>query len=381
MPYLIIFIIFFIIALSFYMYFLAKRFLKILKVNTENTLTKIIITIFSIITGIMSANMFSFFAVIILHFVVICLVADLINLIISYISKFLDKKDYSKWKAVHSLCIVPFVLTTIIIIFGHINLNSVQKTSYTVLTDKAISDSGYRVALLADIHYGVSLDKEGLMKICERINDENADIVVLCGDITDDDTSKKQMEEVYSVLGNLKSKYGTYYVYGNHDRQQYKNSPYYTAEHLKDTIEKNNISILCDEKIEIGDDFVIIGREDASYGSFSKNQKPRKSIKDFYSIGDDYRSSFIMVLDHQPKNLKENASFGVNLTLSGHTHGGQIWPVNIIDKIVKLNELNYGKLHLDNDSDAIVTSGVAGWKYPIKTASPSEYVIIDIKKK
>ena len=91
------------------------------------------------------------------------------------------------------------------------------------------------------------------------------------------------------------------------------------------------------------------------------------------------KDDFILVLDHQPKEYKENEANGTDLLLSGHTHGGQIWPGNIIFNILKFDDAVYGETVGENGSfRAFVTSGVAGWGYPVKTAAPAEYVIIDI---
>ncbi|MBP2032075.1 putative MPP superfamily phosphohydrolase [Clostridium algifaecis] len=89
---------------------------------------------------------------------------------------------------------------------------------------------------------------------------------------------------------------------------------------------------------------------------------------------------FILLLDHQPFELQKNDELGYDLQLSGHTHAGQIWPVGLLSDILRTNELNYGYKKLSN-MQAIVSSGMAGWGYPIRTEANSEYVIIDIKPK
>ena len=149
----------------------------------------------------------------------------------------------------------------------------------------------------------------------------------------------------------------------------------YRETELEDIIEQNGIVVLKDSVVTINDDFVIAGREDASIG-FWGNKSERQSAHELLSATD--KNKFILVADHQPKEYSETAKAGADLIVSGHTHGGQIWPVNIIDEIFKINEENYGLAETDGTAKAIVTSGLAGWNYPIKTASPSEYVIIHI---
>ena len=127
-----------------------------------------------------------------------------------------------------------------------------------------------------------------------------------------------------------------------------------------------------DASVIINDEIHIIGREDSGY------RGERAEIYALLSNVD--QGDYILVLDHQPKEYKENTSSGTDLLLSGHTHGGQLWPANLLMEIIKFNDATYGKYELDEDSCAIVTSGLAGWGFPIKTAAPAEYVIINLRK-
>lgn len=356
-------------AISLYIYKLLKRATGELKIDSERKRNRYILRAISIILGIASVNMFSFTAVVILHFLLISAIVELLNLAM--------KKRLKIWKKVYAFCVIPFICTTVIIVFGYINLRNIQKTEYTVYTEKDIRPEGYRIALIADVHYGVSFTGDEFLRKCEEINRQDVDMVILCGDIVDDSTTKKEMQEVFSALSSIESEFGIYYVYGNHDRQQYSRSRNYSEKELRNEIEKNNIIILCEDVITLNDEFVIVGREDYSAEQISGQEK-RKTVKNLLEKVD--RSFFVLTLDHQPKEYKENAKYGTDLLLSGHTHGGQIWPVNIIDNIFKINDANYGLVQIDKDTSAIVTSGFAGWNYPIKTSAPSEYVIINIKK-
>jgi len=356
-------------AISLYIYKLIKRAAAELKIDTERKRNRYILRAFSIILGIASVNMFSFSAVVILHFLLIAAVTELLNLVI--------KKELKIWKKVYAFSLIPFICTTVIMVFGYINLHNIQMTEYTVYTEKDIRPEGYRIALIADVHYGVSVTGDEFLKKCEEINSQNVDMVILCGDIVDDSTTKKEMQEVFSALSTIESEFGTYYVYGNHDRQHYSRERRYSEKELINEIEKNDITILCDDVAELNDEFAIVGREDYSAEQISGKEK-RKTVKKLLAEVDG--NSFILTLDHQPKEYKENAKYGTDLLLSGHTHGGQIWPVNVIDNIFKINDANYGLVEIDKDFSAIVTSGLAGWNYPIKTSAPSEYVIINVKK-
>ena len=84
-----------------------------------------------------------------------------------------------------------------------------------------------------------------------------------------------------------------------------------------------------------------------------------------------------IVLDHQPSEYKKAENTGCDMILSGHTHAGQIWPVGLFASLFHFDELNYGEQKQGN-LDAIVTSGIAGWGYPIRTEKHSEYVVVNL---
>ncbi len=295
----------------------------------------------------------------ILHFTVFEAIARLIRKLWKRIPK--------KAENVLRSGIVPAVCTVLILAVGMWNMTNIVQTSYTIKTDKDIPDSGVRVALLSDIHYGLSLDGEGISEVARRVSEQKPDIVILCGDIIDEGVTREMMQEVFSVLGSIESKEGVYFVYGNHDRSRYSNSRNYTEAELVSAIGGSGITILQDEVIEPTEGFVLIGREDRG--------SERKSISEL--TGGIDNSDFILVADHQPVEFSEKAESGVDLQISGHTHGGQIFPLAYFNTAISANDLCYG-IEEYNGMTAIVSSGVAGWGFSIRTQGVSEYVIIDI---
>lgn len=214
------------------------------------------------------------------------------------------------------------------------------------------------------------MKSDRLEAVKERFDAVNADIVVLGGDIVDEGTSKEDMEYIFSVLGKINSKYGIYYVYGNHDRQQYRLDAYYSNEELEKTILENNIVIINDNYVNVTDNIVLLGREDYSF--------KRKKISEFNSDVDN--NDYLIMIDHQPVKYAENVDEGIDLIVSGHTHGGQIFPIEFFINLLHTADLAYGYKNVEG-MDAIVSSGLVGWGYPIRTSRNSEYVVIDIKEK
>ncbi len=363
-----------VIGIGFYFYFFLKRAFKIFFEREINRKTKIIFALISCVVAAFCFNVSGMYVVSVLHIVGISAIFLLFDFILKKVFSNQYEKGFKLWKKLGKSGLLSFVLTFAVLLLGYFNMHNVVKTSYTVYTEKNIREEGYRIALLADVHFGVSLDEKELEEACSLVSKESPDVVILCGDIVDDKTSKEGVETVFNVLSKIKNKCGIFYVYGNHDRPFNMVSSGYTADDLKNAIESNGIKILKDEIFEINDDFAIIGRDDKGFGN-----RQRKSIDELTSEVDAKR--FILTLDHIPCEYEENGKAKTNLLLSGHTHGGQLFPVNFIDTFFKINDANYGYVEIDNDTSAIVTSGVSGWAYPVKTSAPAEFVIIDVLKK
>lgn len=359
---------------TFYIYRFLHRSLQTFGVKTSAVSTRLLLGILSACLGGAFMTLPGLPSIIVLHLAAVIAVFQLINRIIRKLAGQKYGAGFSFWKKLYGSGIVPIVLTAAVIVFGYCNMHHVVQTNYTIYTHKDIRPEGYRVALIADVHYGISLDYDELTDICDEVSSLNPDLVILCGDIVDNNSSKEEMYTVFQALGTIESKFGSYYVYGNHDRPMALVESVCTEAELNEAIVSNGITILKDETRVISNDFTLAGREDRGYGAGGM----RMSIGSLLQNVDP--DSFILTLDHQPNEYEQNGAAGTDLLLSGHTHGGQLWPVNVLDNLLKFNDANYGHTQIDADTQAIVTSGFAGWGWPIKTAAPAEYVIIDIQK-
>ena len=360
------------VAVYAYLFFYVRRILKTVGAQTKKKRVLLLCAAITLAITLLSVNV-SFGLIFVVHLAVLAAVWQLVNFIIKRIARKRYTEGFRLWKTVYGIGVLPLVCTVLVLIIGHINLHTVVKTDYTVYTDKEIRSEGYRVALIADVHYGISLDGNELNEKCDEISSEKPDIVVLCGDIVDNSTTREQMNEVFEALGKIDNKLGIYYVYGNHDRSMRFMESGFTDAELLEAIEKNGIKVLRDEALQLTDDLALIGREDES----RKNTKEgRKSIDELLSPLDP--SDFLLTLDHQPCEYAQNGKAGTDLLLSGHTHGGHFFPFNLIFRVIKTDDAVYGHTQIDSDTQAIVTSGFALWGFAAKTAAPSEYVIIDI---
>ena len=299
----------------------------------------------------------------VLHLIGVSLIIDLVN---AAVKKFFGSRR--KWEAVYKSGILVFVITALIFSYGYYNMQQIKKTEYQITSSKVKAGSGFKIALMSDIHLGVTMNAEELKKWCGKIQDQNPDIVLLAGDIFDENTKREEMEQAAEAVGNIKSTYGVFYVYGNHDSNQYVERPEYRSEDLRQALKTAGIHVLEDEAVPAGTGICVIGRKDAG-------DQSRKSLKEIMKNVPDHK--FCLLMDHQPGDLEENNREGIDLQVSGHTHAGQIWPTGQLMELLGVNDINYG-YRKTGELQTIVTSGMAGWGYPIRTGGHCEYVMIEV---
>ena len=294
--------------------------------------------------------------VIYIHFFIFSLLFDLLFLIFRKKLKF-------------NLPIILAILTTFIYLgIGYYNAYHIRKTIYNLDTNKNIEN--FKIALISDAHIGTTFNGEGFTKEIEKIIIEKPDLFVIVGDFVDDDSKKEDMIKACSIFKNIETKYGIYFVFGNHDKGYFSNRDF-NEEDLRKELTKNGVIILEDLSVSLGDNITLIGRQD-------KQVINRKNIKELVSNldGDNY----VIVLDHQPNDYEQEADTFVDLVLSGHTHGGQLFPLGIIGTSFGSNDSTYGLIK-KNDTNFIVSSGISDWTIKFKTGTFSEYVIINVNHK
>ena len=302
----------------------------------------------------------------IIYMAIIWAVSDLTFRIIEKLTNITFEHYYAGWTAL--------IISIIVFGIGWHQAHHVSQTNYEIITNKDIPD--FKIAMFADSHIGTTFNAEGFAKHLEKIQAQNPDIVFVVGDYIDDDTTKEDMISATEALGQLKTKYGIYFVFGNHDKGYYgPEHRGFSVKELIDELTQNDIKILLDESVLINNSFYVIGRQD--YSAVKEQGGLRKSIKELIKNLD--KSKYMIVLDHQPTEYDEQADAKVDLVLSGHTHGGQLFPFNQVGKLIKANDLVYGHEKRQN-TDFIVTSGISDWAIKFKTGTKSEFVIIDIRK-
>ncbi len=258
------------------------------------------------------------------------------------------------------------LLTAVYLGIGCFLAFHIFETDYSIPTKKPLSQD-LRIVALADSHLGITLDGERFAKQMERISALQPDLVVVVGDFVDDDSSKADMLRACRALGEMQTTYGVYFVYGNHDNGYYPYRNFSSAE-LRGALEQNGVNVLVDDCVPVGNDVILVGRRDRS-------MEDRIDIYALMATLDPQKYS--IVLDHQPNDYANEASAGADLVLSGHTHGGHIFPAGWIGLLIGANDRVYGTETRD-DTTFLVTSGISGWAIPIKTGAFSEFVVINL---
>ncbi len=299
-----------------------------------------------------------------LHIVVLCLAGDFVFAIIQHFRKQPFRHDYAGMAAL--------LLSLAALSAGWYLDHHVWTTNYTIETPKKIKD--LRIVLFADSHIGTTFDTRGFAEHISEMQRQNPDIVLIAGDFVDDGTTRQQMVEACRALGSLQTTYGVYFASGNHDKGYHDPAARgFTGDDLITELKKNNVKVLQDENTLIDNRFYIIGRKD-----FSEilRGNPRQSMNELLQGLN--KEKFSIILDHQPNDYNNQTDAKADLVLSGHTHGGQLFPLNKVGEWIGANDKTYG-YEKRKQTNFIVTSGLSDWAIKFKTGTKSEFVVIDIK--
>lgn len=264
------------------------------------------------------------------------------------------------------------VLSLIYLLNGWYQAHNVAEVEYVIETTKKVSN--LRIAMLADAHIGTTFSGAELARHVKQMQKYKPDMLVIVGDLVDNSTSRDELLSGLDALAKLKTTYGIYAVLGNHDISS--NGMAFRGFSNADLVaemQKRGMKVLQDEVQAIGNEFYVIGRKDAYE---PRRGRSRKKMADLVKGLD--KAKFMLVLDHQPSDYAKQAEAKVDLVLSGHTHGGQLFPFNYVSQWAGMNDRIYGHEKRQN-TDFIVTSGISDWEVKFKTGCQSEFVVVDIK--
>lgn len=232
----------------------------------------------------------------------------------------------------------------------------------TITTDKPLAKP-LRLAMVSDLHLGWLVGNRELDNLTQIIKDKNVELLLMPGDIMDDNvleyTAKKMQPHLENLVKN--TPLGVYATLGNHDL-------YGSREPITQALREAGVKVLIDENTLVDNRAWLVGRLDET--------APRKNTAEIMpTFANNTPDKPIILLDHRPSQITENATLPIDLQVSGHTHNGQIFPANFI--VQAMNVVGYGHKKINN-TDVVVSSGYGFWGVPFRLGSQSEVWVIDI---
>jgi hypothetical protein len=220
------------------------------------------------------------------------------------------------------------------------------------------------LVFLSDLHLGVMVNGSFLKRAIEQVNSLEPDLVLLVGDTVDMDVREIDRMGCGKILSRIRANLGVYAVTGNHE--------YITG--VEDAVEylsRWGITFLRDRVVKIDDSFYLAGREDLTRWRRRGERKSLRSVLQGLDPG-----CPVILLDHQPVRIGEAVEEGIDLLLCGHTHNGQLFPLNVIIDALYLVNWGYSR---QGETQVYVTSGAGTWAPPVRIGNIPEIVQIKIE--
>jgi predicted MPP superfamily phosphohydrolase len=258
-------------------------------------------------------------------------------------------------------------LVTLLVLGGYINaLTTRVKEIPLNIHKKVTGPSELKILMASDIHLGALIGEGQEMKLVRIINQQKPDLVLLCGDLVDGDIGPVLRKKLGRHIQEIRTPLGVYAIPGNHE---YIGGIRNTLPYL----ESINIRVLRDEVVTLANGIQLVGRDDRD----SRRMGEGINLHELKALtGNLDQSKPIIVMNHQPFNLQEAVEVGTDLHLSGHTHNGQIWPLNYLTEAIF--ELSWG-LKQKGNTTFYVSSGFGSWGPPVRIGNTPEVVVFKIK--
>ena len=331
--------------------------------------TVVIMTGVSIILSRLSESISTYWLPLILNTVCAIMICSVFVTLIFDIGRWISKK---RLKPQLTTKVVYILGICSLFYYGHEMAMEPSVVNYQVKIDKSAKVNKLRIVQLSDIHINDMTSSDRIQHMVDKVNQLNADFIVITGDTLDRRLQPFTEKGFDKQFQQFKSNYGTYIIFGNHEYLNIKEENNHEQD-IINAFKHANMKVLKDDVVHLDNvGITFIGRDDFSS---SRYDIKRASLPDLMVFSNTNKP--IILLDHQPHDLDEPANLGVDLMISGHTHAGQVFPINLIEKLIYKN--NYGiykntKQHFTS----IVSSGFGFWGPPIRLMTRSEIVVIDV---
>ncbi len=312
-----------------------------------------------VVTAVLE-NIGAYWVIGLMYFMMAALFFDILRFS-NHFLKFYPDWVYSNYQQVKLITLISVVgLFTVFSLIGNYRFRHPIVHQVNVALAKGDGQAGsLTIAMASDVHLGNIIRKGRLKKYVELLNSQNADIILFAGDLIDHSMRPVEFQKMDEDLLKLKAKYGVYAIFGNHEY-------YGDIERATAFYKRSGITLIRDSTVTIDKRFVLIGRDDIS----QHRRKPLETI--VAGIKDNLPR---ILLDHNPVKMNDALKNNIGLQLSGHTHNGQIFPLNYI--VGSMYPLAYGYLKKGN-TNFFVSSGLGLWAAPVRIGTNSEIVRITI---
>ena len=252
------------------------------------------------------------------------------------------------------------VVVVLVCLYGYIDAKRIRTEKVSIKTSKLPAGvDRLRIVQISDVHLGLLVGSERLRAILSRVRAESPDILVSTGDLVDGNMNKERLAGISELFNEIPARYGKYGVTGNHE---------YIAGLAQslDVTRQFGFKVLREEMVEVGDVLTIVGVDDPM-GSSATDETTLLS-----SAGN---GRFILLLKHRPE-VNEKSLGLFDLQLSGHTHRGQIFPLNFVT--ARFYPMQDGYYEQEKGSILYTSRGSGTWGPPMRVLSPPEVTLIEL---
>lgn len=253
---------------------------------------------------------------------------------------------------------VAFVAVSALLVYGYWNYRHPRVVELDLAIDRPIEGNEMRIVAVSDVHLGEGTGRKKLRRYVDMINAQKPDVVLVAGDLIDNSVLPVVRDSMGEELVRIEAP--IYMAAGNHE---YISGIERVEEYLRST----PVRLLRDSVAVLPNGVQLICRDDRA-------NRRRESLSALIAKADTTRP--MVVIDHQPYHLAEADSLGIDLQISGHTHRGQVWPLNLLTD--RMYEQSHGYQRW-SQAHIYVSSGLSLWGPPFRIGTQSEIVVIRLK--
>jgi predicted MPP superfamily phosphohydrolase len=247
-----------------------------------------------------------------------------------------------------------------VVIAGAINFNTIRTTEYDITVPRKSSTLDHlTVVFVSDFHLKEHTDFGFVERYVKKVREIGPDLVLYGGDIVEGNRRNGKMERYERKLREITAPYGVFAVLGNHE--------YYSGHDDGIFFDRAGMTLLCDSVVTVDHLFRLAGRYDSHFGR-------RQSVGELVKAAND--SLPLLLLDHRPTELEQAVKANADVQFSGHTHNGQMFPINLI--LRRMYHLVYGYEKI-GPTHFFVSSGIRMWGPPVRTVGKSEIVVVRLR--